>query len=349
MLGFAHPDRLWLLLVLVPLALLFGWAAWRRARAWARFGESPLLGLLQPARPVARRVLRFALALGALACLVLALANLRAGASRERVERKGADVIIAFDLSASMLAEDLQPNRLERARFFAAKLLRELVGDKVGLIVFAGNAYLQMPMTVDASAAQMYLNVLDPGVIPRQGTAIGEAIAQGMAAFDAGEGQGAGKKANRAIIVITDGENHEGQALEKAKEAAEAGIRIFTVGVGTPKGAPIPVRERFAREDFKRDGDGNIVLSKLNEDVLREIAAAGGGTYVHVAGGNQAIRDLSDAVAELAQATGETYEFTDYRQHFPVFLGLAFALLLLEFLLPDRASGFWRRLFRFDA
>lgn len=348
MLDFAHPDRLWFLWSLLGLALLFAGAVWWRRRAWKRLGDAELLGLMQPGRSAARKAFRFVLASLALASMVLALANLRAGSKKERVEREGADVVVAFDLSASMLAEDLAPNRLDRARFFTDRLLRELNNDKVGLVVFAGNAYLQMPMSVDLRAAQMYLNVLDPSIVPRQGTAIGEAIATGLDAFQAGEGQGNGKQANRAIIVVTDGENHEGEALDMAKQAAEQGVSIFTVGVGTPKGAPIPVRLRGGREDYKRDRDDNIVLSKLNEEVLREIAEAGGGQYVHVAGGKQSIETIAEAVGALGTATGESFTYTDYKQHFQIFLGIAFALLLLEFLLPDRRSRWWRERFRFE-
>lgn len=347
MLDFAHPERLWLLWSLAGLVLLFAGAAWWRSRAWKRLGDGALLARLQPGRSRARKTFRFVLASLAMASILLALANLRAGSKKERVEREGADVVVAFDLSASMLAEDLPPNRLDRARFFTARLLRELDNDKVGLVVFAGNAYLQMPMSVDLRAAQMYLNVLDPSIIPRQGTAIGEAIGQGLEAFAAGEGQAAGKQANRAIIVVTDGENHEGEALEMAKKAAEQGVAIFTVGVGTPKGAPIPVRSR-GREDYKKDNDGNIVLSKLNEQALREIAEAGGGQYVHVAGGNTSIETIAKAVDGLGTATGETFTYTDYKQHFQVFLGIAFVLLLLEFLLPDRKARWWRERFRFE-
>ena len=343
MLGFEFPERLWLLLGLLPLLLLFAAAWWSRTRAWKRLGDPALLSSLHPARSYARKNFRFGMVLLALAGVVLALGNLRMGARKERVEREGADVLIAFDLSQSMLAEDMRPNRLDRAKFFASRLLRELDNDKVGLVVFAGNAYLQMPMTVDTRAAMMYLNVLNTDIVPRQGTAIGEAIATGMEAFEAGNPEGLGQPKNRALIIITDGENHEGEAVLRAEEAEKAGITVFTVGVGTPKGAPIPER-RGQRADYKRDSDGNIVLTKLNETALQEIANAGGGKYYHLAGGNQAIRDLAGDIDRLGTATGDSFEYTEYRKHFQAFLAIALFLLMMEFILPDRRATWLRSL-----
>ena len=271
---------------------------------------------LAPHYSARRKVFRYSLLLLALASVVIGLANLRMGSRKERVNRTGADVMIAFDLSKSMLAEDLQPNRLARAKIFASKLLHQLYNDKVGLVVFAGHAYQQMPLSVDARAGQMYLNILDTDGIPVQGTAIGEAISMCMEAFEKGESEQEKDRANRVLILITDGENHEDEAIKMAKEAADKGITIFTIGVGTPKGAPIPVIHRGRAVDYKKDKDGSIVLSKLNEGVMQEIAKAGNGAYYHITGGTQAIRDIEAEVNRLGKEIGDSYEYTDYRRHF---------------------------------
>jgi Ca-activated chloride channel family protein len=343
MLDFEHPQRLYLLLALLPLVALFGWNLWWRASALRRFGRHAASGALVPRRSGSRLTLRFALQLLALASVVLALANLRMGSRVERVQREGADIMLAIDLSRSMLAEDVKPNRLDRTKFFVSQLLRELSNDKVGLVVFAGNAYLQMPLTVDSRAALMYLNILNTDLIPRQGTAIGEAISLAMEAFDEGQGEGSSKK-NRALIILSDGENNEGDALDLAAQAAEKGIMVMTVGVGTGKGGPIPVASRAGQTDFKKDKEGNIVLSRLNEDMLRQIAVAGNGEYYHISGGAQAIRDMAAALDRLDKELGEAYEYTDYRKHYAVFLAIALLLLILDFLLSDRSSLWWKKL-----
>lgn len=342
MLDFEHREWLYLLFGLIPLTGLFAWAMYRRRVNLRRFGDPVLLRDLMPDRSSGRKVFRFILQALALAAIVLGLANLRMGARKEKVQREGADIMLAVDLSRSMLAEDLRPNRLDRSKFFISQLLKELRNDKVGLVVFAGHAYLQMPMSVDSRAALMYLNILNTEVIPRQGTAIGDAIELAMEAFEQGQGP-AGKSKNRALVIITDGENNEGDAVEWARKAAESGITIFTVGVGTPKGAPIPVSSRAGSTDFKRDQDGNIVLSRLNESMLREIAVAGNGEYYHISGGGQSIKDIASSLDRLDKEIGESYEYTDYRKHFQVFLSIALALCILEFLLSDRTATWWRK------
>ncbi len=342
MLDFENDRWLYLLFGLVPLALLYLLAAWRRRKDLARFGDPVLMASLMPGHSSSRRLIRAILQIGAIAALILGLANLRMGARKELVQRQGADIMLAIDLSRSMLAEDLRPNRMDRAKFFMGQLLRELQNDKVGLVVFAGNAYLQMPLTVDSRAALMYLNILDTDVIPRQGTAIAEAINLSIDAFEQGQGPATGKK-NRALVIISDGEDNEGDAMSSAKKAADMGITVFTVGVGTPKGAPIPVKTR-GTVDFKRDNENNIVLSKLNETMLKDIALAGQGEYYHVSGGTQAIRDIASALDRLDKEIGESYEYTDYRKHFQVFLAIAFVLLLLDFLVTDRAALWWKKL-----
>lgn len=338
MLNFEHGQWLYLLLGLIPLAGLFLFGMWQRKRNISRFADTEMVKALMPHRSQRRKVVRYSLLLLALASMVIGLANLRMGSRKQRVNRTGADVMIAFDLSKSMLAEDLKPNRLSRAKIFASKLLKELYNDKVGLVVFAGHAYQQMPLSVDARAGQMYLNILDTDGIPVQGTAIGEAISLCMEAFDKGESEAEKSSTNRVLIIITDGENHEDAAIEMAKEAADNGITIFTIGVGTPKGAPIPVIKRGRAVDYKKDKEGSIILSKLNEGVLQEIAAVGNGAYYHLTGGTQAIRDIGQEVERLGKEIGENYEYTEYKKHFQVFLAIALGLLLLEFLISDRKA-----------
>lgn len=338
MLNFEHGEWLYLLLGLIPLALLFAVGMWRRKVLLARYAESGMTPALLPHRSVRRKYVRFGLQLLALACIVIGLANLRMGSRKERVNRTGADVVIAFDVSKSMLAEDLRPNRLTRAKIFSTSLLKELYNDKVGLVIFAGQGYRQMPLSKDASTCLMYLNSINTEWVATQGTAIGEAISMAIETFEEGEAEDEKAKANRVLILITDGENHEEQAIEMAQQAAEKGITIFTIGVATQKGAPIPVIQRGRAVDYKKDKDGSIVLSKLNESVLKEIANAGNGNYFHLSGGKQAIRDIGAEVDRLGREMEDTYEYTDYKRHFQIFLAIALALLILEFLISDRKA-----------
>jgi len=237
-----------------------------------------------------------------------------------------------LDVSNSMLAEDIKPNRLERAKMAISNLIDRLQGDRIGIVVFAGNAYKQLPLTTDYSAAKLFLSAVDTKIIPTQGTAIGEAINMAVQSFD-------DKQHNKAIVVITDGENHEDDAVGAAKNAVEKGIKVFTIGMGLPEGSPIPLYDRNGNKlGFKKDRSGKTVITKLNEDMLRQIAAAGNGSYVRAGNASTGLSKVLDDINKIQKKEIETRQFTDYEDRFQIFLALALILMLVELLITNRKS-----------
>ncbi len=332
---FEFIEHLYWLAGLVPLVLAFVlYVLWRR-RAIKRLGDVGLLERLMPLRSKRKHTIKFVLAALAFAAIVVAYANPQVGKSFEKVKRSGIDVIIAVDVSKSMLAEDVKPNRMARARQFVSRVIDELQNDRVGLIVFAGNAYLQMPLTTDKAATRLFLKTMSTEIVPTQGTAIGDAIRLAERSFELEEEQ------HKALIIITDGENHEGEALVAAEEAAEKGIVINAVGVGDPKGAPIPVNGRSGN-DFKRDREGNIVLSKLNETMLQQLAAKGNGEYFRLNAGTEELSALIDNLNTMEKKDFDEQVVTDYEDQFQYVVLLAIILLTLEFLISLRKS-MWLR------
>jgi Ca-activated chloride channel family protein len=242
--------------------------------------------------------------------------------------------MVALDLSNSMLAEDVAPNRLERARLAILRLLGRLDGDRIGLVAFAGDAFVQSPLTSDYAAAAMFLNAMDPEMMPVQGTNLGEAMRFALDALD----QGA--REDRVVLLVTDGEDHEGELEPQIRRATESGTRIHTVGIGSLEGVPIPeVDPGTGRRGFQRDEDGNVVTTRLDETILRQIADATGGRYVRVTPGTTALDELVDEIAAGEGEETDAREVTQYEEQFQIFLGLAVALLFLEALIPDRRKS----------
>ena len=331
MFRFEEPTHLYYLL---GLPLLLGFFVlvylWRR-RAWQRLGEADLLRRLAPERATYKHRTKWLLFTLALVFLTVAWANPQWGTKTETVMQESADVFLALDISESMLAEDISPSRMERAKRFAQELVERLRGDRVGIIIFAGNAYLQLPLTTDYSAVQLFLRSASPSMAPSQGTAIGEAIELAARSFDETEG------GNQALILITDGENHEGDAPERADAAAAAGRQIYTVGVGTERGAPIPT-VFGGRRDFKRDQSGQVVQSALNPAMLTDLATRGGGTYFPLTD-NAATADALEArIDRLQRRAVEQRSFSEYASYFQYFLAVGILLLLAEFLLSYRRN-----------
>lgn len=328
MLRFEHPEHLYALLLLPLIGLLF-WAARRlRQRALARLGQSSLLAQLMPGASRYRQYLKLGLLLGAVALLVLGWANPQYGAKLMTYERKSVDVILAFDLSQSMLAEDITPSRLERARRFAQSLSEGLRAERLGLVYFAGAAFLQSPVTTDYSAIQLALRAAHPDMLPNQGTSIADALAVAEEAFEPNN------KSHKALILITDGETHDEAAEARAKQAAENGLIIYTIGVGTADGGFIPIVQN-GREMYKRDQTGNPVRSALNEEMLQALAQAGNGRYFNLNAGSEAVlAALKDRIDRMEKRSFEERSFEEYESTFQWFIGLAIALLLAEFLLP---------------
>jgi Ca-activated chloride channel family protein len=263
--------------------------------------------------------------------------NLFLFSCNNKIERKGIDLVIAIDVSESMLAQDIKPNRLQRARQAISRLVDELKNDRIGIVVFAGKAYTQLPITTDYSAVRLFISNISAESIPVQGTAIAEAINLAVDLFDETE-------TDKAIIVISDGEDHEGDVIESAKNAVKKNIRIYTIGMGLPDGAPIPVIDRYGmQQGFKRDRNNNTVISKLDENMLKEIAEAGMGNYVRANNTQVGLRIIFDEISKLEKTEIESRMFTDYENRFQYFLAPALLLLLIEFLIFERRSSRFRK------
>ena len=264
----------------------------------------------------------------------IGIANPQIGTKLEEVKREGIDLMIALDVSNSMKAEDLSPNRLERAKRALLQLVEDLHSDRIGIIVFAGQAYTQLPITTDYAAAKLFLNMVDTDVVPTQGTAIGAAIELAEESFNYEEG------GNKALIIVTDGENHEDDAIEAARDASSKGIKVFTVGMGTPMGAPIPIFRGGRQTGFRQDQNGNTVVSSLNEEMLREIAGVGDGIYVRATNSNVGFERILDQLSGLEKQEFESQVYTDYEDRFQFFIGISFLFFSL-FLVLNEKKGKW--------
>lgn len=332
MFRFEHIQYLWLLVGVLLFTILFIWYWWWAAKKSAQFGEQHLIEKLTPYRSKKLLLAKFVLSVLAYVFVVLGFANPQIGTRQEKVTRKGIDVIMALDVSNSMLSEDLKPNRLLRAKNFIQNFLNQLHNDRLGIIVFAGRAYLQMPLTVDYSAARMYIKTISPAMIPTQGTNIAEAINLARESFVAGETK------SKALIVITDGEDNEGGVDEALENAVKEGIKVYTIGIGTDNGGPIPVGN-----DYKRDGDGNIVLTKMNKEMMRDIASKGKGKFYQLDSGKDDIESLLKELGGISSKEFEEYVFTDFDDQFQWCLAIAAVLLLLEWWISNRSFAGLRK------
>jgi Ca-activated chloride channel family protein len=333
MLRFEYIEHLYAL-GLLPLLALFFWLAWRaRKRAIERFGESGLMAQLMPQLSRYRHYLKFGLLMLIVALLTVGWANPQYGSKLRKYKRKSVDVFILFDVSQSMMAEDISPSRLERARRFGQNLVKGLRTERLGLILFAGGAYLQSPITNDYNAINLSLKSANPDNFPNQGTAIAEALKLAEESFEENN------KSHKAVIVITDGENHEEGAVTQAEAATENGVITYTIGVGTTEGSFIPTTEADGRTAYKRDRSGQPVKSRLNEQTLKEIAEAGGGAYFNLSvGSDRVLEVLKGKIDDMEKRELELRTFSEYESSFQWFIGAAILLLLFEFLLPYRKS-----------
>ena len=329
MFRFAHIEFLWLLLAIPVLVALHIWITRRKRQQLQLFGDPELMVELMPNASRIRPHVKFALMLTALSLLIIGIARPQYGTKEQTVKRQGIEVMIALDISNSMLAEDVAPNRLERAKQMLSKLVDQMVDDKLGLVVFAGDAFTQIPITCDYVSAKMYLQSITPDIIPAQGTAIGKAITTCVSSFGTED-----MEKSRAIILITDGENHEDNAQEAAKMAKEKGIHVFVVGIGKPEGSPIP----DGRGGFKKDRQGTVVVSRLSEDMCQEVAAAGGGMYVRADNSNTATRALEKEIDKLGKQEIETKVYSDYNEQYQSFIFIALLLLVIDFFIFSRKN-----------
>lgn len=324
MFKFAYPNALFLYIPLLLIVGIYLYACYKRRSDIRKYGSPELLGAMMPEASRFRPQLKFWLTFAALCFMVLLLARPQFGTKVETVKRQGIETVIALDISNSMMAQDVAPNRLERSKNIISRLVDEFEDDKIGLIVFAGDAFIQLPITNDFISAKLFLESISPSLITRQGTNVKAAIDMATRSFTPREGVG------KAIIIITDGENHEGGAIEAAKAAAEKGMMVYVMGVGSPEGAPIP-GERS--NDFRRDKEGNVIVTKLNEQMCQEIAAAGNGVYIRIDNTSNAQKILQKEVDKLAKADLDTAVYSEHDEQFQVMAWIAFVLLLLEMLL----------------
>lgn len=330
-------------LALVPVFIIIYWLnnRWRK-RALEGYGDVAIIQQLIPDVSKAKRIWKFILFAFAFALITIGIVNPQVGTKLEEVKRTGADLMICLDVSNSMKAEDRQPNRLEKAKLAISRLVNKLEGDRIGIIVFGGEAYVQLPITTDYSAAKLFLESISTDMIPTQGTAIGNAIDLALESFGKDEGK------NKAIVIITDGENHEDDAIKAAEIAAEKGIAIHTIGMGSAEGSPIPVYKNNVREGFRKDNQGNTVITKLNEQALQEIAAAGNGIYVRASNSDAGLNSVLDEVSKLEKKQFDSKMYSDYEDRFQWFIAAALVLLLIELFLSERKSKIYKRLNLFN-
>ena len=339
MFRFEEPTYLYLLLLLPLLAALFLYSNYRRRRAIKKFGDPELMAQLMPDASKYRPDVKFWIVFVAIGLFAVLLARPQFGSRLETVKRQGIEVIIALDISNSMLAEDVQPSRLQKAKRLVSQLVDKMENDKVGMIVFAGDAFTQLPITSDYISAKMFLETIDPSLISKQGTALGAAINLSTRSFTPMEGVG------RTVILITDGENHEDGALEAAKAAVEKGIQINVLGVGMPEGAPIPIP---GSNDYRRDREGNVVVTKLNEQMCQEIAQVGQGIYVRVDNSNAAQIAITKEINKLAKADVETQVYTEFNEQFQAIAWIILLLLLVEMLILERKNPLFKNIHLFS-
>ncbi len=333
MFRFGEPLYLYLLIVVPILAAFYFYSNYRRRKRLKEYGDMELLKQLMPEVSKYRPDVKFWLMLAAMVMVIFMLAQPQFGSKMETVKRQGIETVVALDISNSMLAQDVAPSRLEKSKKLISRLVETFNNDKVALIVFAGEAFTQLPITSDYVSAKMFLETISPSLISTQGTDIRAAINLAMKSFTPNDGVG------RAIVLITDGENHEGGAIEAAQEAAKKGIHVFVLGVGSPDGSPILVE---GSNEFRRDKDGNVVVTRLNEEMCREIARAGNGMYVRVDNTNNAERALNAEVNKLAKADVETQVFTEFDEQFRVLAWLALILLAVEIMILNRRNPLFK-------
>lgn len=332
----ARPDLIWAMaagpLVLLLFLGLMGW----KNHSLRKFSNTSLLPVLAPDISSVKAAVKFVLYRLAITFLVVALINPQSGGKMAEASYRGIDIMAAVDVSNSMLAQDIKPNRLERAKRSLEQLIENLHGDRLGMIVFAGRAYVQLPITTDYSAAKLFLTTVNTDVVPVQGTNIGAAIDLAVESFDKES------PANKAIVVITDGEDHQNEAVEAAQRAAEKGIKVFTIGMGSENGAPVPQFANGRQIGFKQNDEGETVISKLNEATLRQIADAGKGNFVRASNAGTGLQQLLTNLNQIEKTDMGSVVYSDYEDQFQIFLGIAIFCLLIDFLLSEK-KGFLRK------
>ena len=334
MLRFEDPIYLWMLLI-IPILVLVRFIVWqKRKRNLRKFGDPSLLKEMMPDVSKYRPTIKFCLLLSAITILIFMIARPQVGSKISHEKREGIEVLIALDISNSMLAQDVIPSRLEKSKLLIEDLVDHFTNDKVGLVVFAGDAFVQLPITNDYVSAKMFLQNFNPSLITTQGTDLARAISLSQSCFTQREHIG------RAIIVITDGEDHEGGALEAAREAYKKGINVFILGVGTSKGAPIP----DGNGGYLKDNSGQTVLSALNEQMCQQVAKAGNGVYIHVDNTSDAQEKLNKELSKLQSGISDTVVYSEYNEQFQIFGIILLLLLIVETVLLESRNPLFKQI-----
>lgn len=336
---FAHSDYLYLL-YLIPVLIFIFWLTQRKNRKILEdFASAKMRSILMPYYSRVKTFVKFGILSFSIVLLIFTLANPQVGSKIEEVKQAGIDVYILLDVSNSMQAEDIKPNRLQKAKYEISKLINRLRGDRIGLIVFAGQAFVQFPLTTDYSAADLFLSAVDNSTVPQQGTAISLAIELALQSFKHDE------ETKKAIIIITDGEDHEGNLKESVENAVKQGVVIYTIGMGSPTGSPIPVYNSAGMQiDFKKDNQGNVVLTKLDEATLQEIAQLGNGAYYRSTTTSDELNSIYNDLSKLETTEFGTTRITDYEDRYYYFLIPALILLLAELFISNKKSQLFRKL-----
>ena len=331
---------LFIIPVIVVLFLLL--LVWKK-RTQKKFANSDLLKRLSPNRSYNKGGLKLVVFILALALLIIGLVNPKIGTKLETVKREGVDIVFAVDVSKSMLAEDIAPNRLEKAKRLVSEIVNQLASDRIGIIAYAGQAYPQLPITTDYGAAKMFLQSMNTDMLTSQGTAIDQAIELATTYYDDAE------QTNRVLFIISDGEDHsEGSTLDAVEDAVDEGIIIYTIGVGKEKGAPIPIKRNGILESLKKDSQGETVITKLNENVLADIASEGNGQYIDGSNTDSAVEFIKDELLKMDKKEFEAKQFAEYKDQFQWFIGAALLLLFLDIFILDRKTRWLKKLNLFN-
>ena len=334
MFRFANPEFLYLLFILPVFLAVYVYAYLQKRKAIKRLGNPEILSQLMPEVSPKRQFLKFWFIFGAVAAIIFVIAGPQFGSKLETVKRQGVEIMVCLDVSNSMLAEDVSPNRLEKSKQMLSKLTDGFTDDKVGLIVFAGDAFTQLPITSDYISAKMFLTSINPSMVSAQGTSIGAAINLAARSFTPNE------TSDKTIVLITDGENHEDDAIGAASAAAEKGIHVNIVGIGLPKGGPIPLQ---GTNNYMKDKDGNVVITMLNEQMCQEIAAAGKGMYVRADNTNSALKALQKEIDKMKKTELDSKVYSEYDEQFQLVAWIALFLLIVELLIFDRKNRIFRK------
>lgn len=337
-----EPTYFYYLAIIPAIVVVFLLVLWWKKRIQKQFADHKLIQKLSPEKSTFKSFLKITVFCLALAFLIISLANPKMGTKLETVKREGVDIVFALDVSKSMVAEDIAPNRLEKAKQIITKIVENLGSDRVGIIIYAGNSYPLLPITTDYAAAKMFLQNANTDMVSSQGTAINDAIERALTYYDDNE------QTNRFLVIVSDGEDHEENTLELAKQAAEKGIKIYTVGIGTAKGGPIPLKENGRVMGYKKDSKGMVVVTQMNEQILRDIANAGNGKYINGNKTQETIASIKEVLEKAEKNEFETKQFSDYEDQFQWFIGIGLLLLIIDVTLLEKKTKWIQKLNLFN-